>query len=57
MVNVAPINGERGTYSIRNCGPGTYSGSGLTVVDGVGHYRMLEAPERWIEALLGLLAQ
>lgn len=31
-------------------------GSRLTVLDGVGHYPMLEAPERWTEALLALLA-
>jgi pimeloyl-ACP methyl ester carboxylesterase len=30
-------------------------GSKLTLLDGVGHYPMLEAPERWTEALLALL--
>jgi len=30
-------------------------GSRLTVLDGVGHYPMLEAPRRWTEALLALL--
>jgi pimeloyl-ACP methyl ester carboxylesterase len=32
-------------------------GSRLTVLDGVGHYPMLEAPRRWTEALLALLAE
>jgi pimeloyl-ACP methyl ester carboxylesterase len=32
-------------------------GSRLTVLDGVGHYPMLEAPRRWTEALLALLAR
>jgi len=32
-------------------------GSRLTVLDGVGHYPMLEAPERWTEALLALLVR
>ena len=32
-------------------------GSRLTVLDGVGHYPMLEAPRRWTEALLALLAK
>jgi pimeloyl-ACP methyl ester carboxylesterase len=32
-------------------------GSALTVLDEVGHYPMLEAPERWTEALLALLAR
>ena len=31
-------------------------GSGLTVLDDVGHYPMLEAPRRWTDALLALLA-
>ena len=31
-------------------------GSRLTVLDRVGHYPMLEAPERWTEELLALLA-
>lgn len=31
-------------------------GSRLTVLDRVGHYPMLEAPERWTEGLLALLA-
>ena len=31
-------------------------GSRLTVLDGVGHYPMLEAPRRWTDALLALLA-
>ncbi len=31
-------------------------GSRLTLLDGVGHYPMLEAPQRWTEALLSLLA-
>lgn len=31
------------------------AGSRLTVLDGVGHYPMLEAPERWTHALLELL--
>lgn len=30
-------------------------GSRLTVLDRVGHYPMLEAPDRWTEALFGLL--
>jgi pimeloyl-ACP methyl ester carboxylesterase len=30
-------------------------GSRLTVLDNVGHYPMLEAPDRWTEALLALL--
>jgi pimeloyl-ACP methyl ester carboxylesterase len=30
-------------------------GSRLTVLDGVGHYPMLEAPRRWTDALLALL--
>ncbi len=30
-------------------------GSRLRVLDGVGHYPMLEAPGRWTEALLGLI--
>lgn len=29
--------------------------STLTLLDGVGHYPMLEAPDRWVEALLGRL--
>jgi len=32
-------------------------GSRLTVLDGVGHYPMLEDPRRWTEALLALLAR
>ena len=32
-------------------------GSRLTVLDGVGHYPLLEAPRRWTEALLALLAK
>lgn len=32
-------------------------GSALTVLDGVGHYPMLEAPERWTEALLDQLGR
>jgi pimeloyl-ACP methyl ester carboxylesterase len=32
-------------------------GSRLTVLDGVGHYPMLEAPRRWTEALLALLSR
>jgi pimeloyl-ACP methyl ester carboxylesterase len=32
-------------------------GSNLIVLDGVGHYPMLEAPRRWTEALLKLLAR
>jgi len=32
-------------------------GSRLTVLDGVGHYPMLEAPGRWTEALLALLTR
>lgn len=31
-------------------------GSRLTILDGVGHYPMLESPERWTEGLLSLLA-
>lgn len=31
-------------------------GSTLTVLDGVGHYPMIEAPDRWTDALLALLA-
>lgn len=31
-------------------------GSRLTVLDGVGHYPMLEAPERWTEALIELIS-
>jgi pimeloyl-ACP methyl ester carboxylesterase len=32
-------------------------GSRLAVLDGVGHYPMLEAPDRWTDALLALLAR
>jgi pimeloyl-ACP methyl ester carboxylesterase len=32
-------------------------GSRLTVLDGVGHYPMLEAPRRWTEALLALITR
>ncbi len=32
-------------------------GSRLTLLEGVGHYPMLEAPDRWTEALLELLSQ
>jgi len=32
-------------------------GSRLTVLDGVGHYPMLEAPRRWTDALLALIAR
>ena len=31
-------------------------GSRLTILDQVGHYPMLEAPDRWTKALLALLA-
>jgi pimeloyl-ACP methyl ester carboxylesterase len=31
-------------------------GSRLTMLEDVGHYPMLEAPRRWTDALLGLLA-
>ena len=36
---------------------GEAPGSRLTLLEGVGHYPMLEAPGRWTEALLSLLAQ
>lgn len=32
-------------------------GSRLALLEGVGHYPMLEAPERWADTLLGLLEQ
>lgn len=32
-------------------------GSLLTILDGVGHYPMLEAPERWTEALIELVSR
>ncbi|HEX9783694.1 MAG TPA: hypothetical protein VGA56_13305 [Opitutaceae bacterium] len=30
-------------------------GSKLRLLEGVGHYPMLEAPERWVEAVLEVL--
>ena len=33
------------------------AGSHLALLDGVGHYPMLEAPDRWVEALLRLVEQ
>lgn len=46
-----PITG-RGVAEVHH---GETPNSRLVVLDGVGHYPMLEAPERWAGALLGLL--